>query len=147
MGQPDGVGQPSDKRDTNAMTSATFENVKVAKVNGTTLAYCEQGEGEPVLFVHGAVADLRFWGNQLPVVGRSYRAISYSQRYSRPNEEIDPDAANRWDPHVDDLAVFLREIGAAPAHLRERTCLVQQLPHLAAQQLLLFAGSKVHDPG
>ncbi len=99
------------------MTSATFENVKVAKVNGTTLAYCEQGEGEPVLFVHGGTADLRVWGKQLPVVGRSYRAISYSQRYSRPNEGIDPDAANPFDDHVDDLAALLREIGAAPAHI------------------------------
>jgi pimeloyl-ACP methyl ester carboxylesterase len=99
------------------MTSETFENAKTAKVNGTTLAYCEQGEGEPVLFVHGGVSDLRIWGNQLPVVGRSYRAISYSRRYSRPNEDIDPDAADPWLQHVDDLAALLREIGAAPAHL------------------------------
>jgi pimeloyl-ACP methyl ester carboxylesterase len=100
-----------------AMTSAPFENAKRAKVNGTTLAYCEQGEGDPVLFVHGGVSDLRIWANQLPAVGRFYRAISYSRRYARPNEDIDLDAADPWLQHVDDLAVFLREIGASPAHL------------------------------
>ena len=35
------------------MTSTGFEDVKTAKVNGTTLAYREQGEGEPVVFLHG----------------------------------------------------------------------------------------------
>jgi len=95
----------------------TIENAKTVKVNGTTLAYCEQGEGESVLFVHGGVSDLRIWKNQLPAVGRFYRAISYSRRYSRPNEDIDPDAADPWLQHVDDLAGLLREIDAAPAHL------------------------------
>ena len=41
------------------MTDTMFEFSKTAKVNGTTLAYCEQGEGAPVLFVHGGTADLR----------------------------------------------------------------------------------------
>lgn len=55
--------------------------------------------------------------NELPAVGRSYRAISYSQRYCRPNESIDPNAPNPFDPHVDDLAVLIREIGAEPANI------------------------------
>ncbi len=99
------------------MTSTGFEGVRTAKVDGATLAYREQGEGEPVLFVHGGVSDLRIWANQLPVVGRSHRAISYSRRFARPNENIDPEAEDPWLQHVDDLAVFLREIDAAPAHL------------------------------
>ena len=99
------------------MTSTGFEDVRTAKVDGAELAYREQGEGEPVLFVHGGVSDLRIWANQLPVVGRSNRAISYSRRFARPNENIDPEAEDPWLQHVDDLAVFLREIDAAPAHL------------------------------
>jgi pimeloyl-ACP methyl ester carboxylesterase len=99
------------------MTSTGFEGVRTAKVDGATLAYREQGEGEPVLFVHGGVSDLRIWANQLSVVGRSHRAISYSRRFARPNENIDPEAEDPWLQHVDDLAVFLREIDAAPAHL------------------------------
>ena len=99
------------------MTSTGFEGAKTAKVNGTTLAYREEGEGEPVVFVHGGESDLRTWEQQLPAVGRSYRAITYSRRFARPNEDIDPEAEDPWLPHVDDLTAFLREIDAAPAHL------------------------------
>jgi len=86
-------------------------------VNGTTLAYREQGDGEPVVFVHGAISDLRTWERQLPAVGRSYRAIAYSRRFARPNEDIDPAKDDPWLQHVEDLAAFVREIDAAPAHL------------------------------
>ena len=99
------------------MTSTGFEDAKTAKVNGTTLAYREEGQGEPVIFVHGGESDLRTWEQQLPVVGRSYRAITYSRRFARPNEDIDPEADDPMLPHVEDLAAFLREIDAAPAHL------------------------------
>jgi pimeloyl-ACP methyl ester carboxylesterase len=99
------------------MTSTAFGATKTATVNGTTLAYREQGEGEPVVFVHGGISDLRAWEQQLPTVGRSYRAITYSRRFARPNEDIDPGADDPWPRHVEDLAAFLREIDAAPAHL------------------------------
>jgi pimeloyl-ACP methyl ester carboxylesterase len=94
-----------------------FGDVKTATVNGATLAYCAQGEGEPVVFVHGSGSDLRTWERQLPVIGRSYRAISYSRRFARPNEDIDPDVDDQMQPHVEDLTAFLRELDAAPAHL------------------------------
>jgi pimeloyl-ACP methyl ester carboxylesterase len=99
------------------MMSTAFGASKTATVNGTTLAYREAGEGEPVVFVHGGESDLRTWEQQLPAVGRSYRAITYSRRFARPNEDIDPGADDPWQAHVEDLAAFLREIGAAPAHL------------------------------
>jgi pimeloyl-ACP methyl ester carboxylesterase len=99
------------------MTSTTFGATKTATVNGTTLAYRERGDGEPVVFVHGSISDLRVWNQQLPVIGRSYRAITYSRRYARPNQDIDRETDDQMLPHVEDLAVFLREIGAAPAHL------------------------------
>jgi pimeloyl-ACP methyl ester carboxylesterase len=99
------------------MTSTGFEGVRTAAVNGTTLAYREQGEGEPVVFVHGGLSDLRAWEQQLPALGRRFRAIAYSRRFARPNPDIDPGADDPMLPHVDDLAAFLRRIDAAPAHL------------------------------
>jgi pimeloyl-ACP methyl ester carboxylesterase len=99
------------------MTSTAFGATKTATVNGTALAYREQGEGEPVVFVHGSASDLRAWEQQLPAVGRAHRTIAYSRRFARPNEDIDPEADDPMLPHVEDLATFLREIDAAPAHL------------------------------
>ena len=97
------------------MTSTAFGATKTATVNGTTLAYREEGEGEPVVFVHGGESDLRTWEQQLPAVGRSYRAITYSRRFARPNEDIDLEAEDPWLPHVDDLAAKVCEEIVSPA--------------------------------
>ncbi|MDJ0851967.1 MAG: alpha/beta hydrolase [Myxococcota bacterium] len=99
------------------MKSSAFAGVRTASVNGTTLAFREQGEGDPVVFVHGAVSDLRTWEQQLPAIGQRYRAIAYSRRHARPNPDLAPDAEDPWLLHVDDLAALLPAIGAAPAHL------------------------------
>ena len=99
------------------MASSAFGAVKTVKVDGATLAYREQGEGEPVVFVHGGISDLRSWDQQFPVVAQSYRAIAYSRRFSRPNEEIERGADDPLLPHVDDLSALLQGIAASPAHL------------------------------
>lgn len=99
------------------MTTNAFGTTQTVTVNGTTLAYRELGEGEPVVFVHGTASDWRAWEQQLPVVGRSRRAIAYSRRFARPNEDIAPGVDDQMRPHVEDLAAFLRAIDAAPAHL------------------------------
>ncbi len=90
---------------------------RTASINGVTLAYREEGTGEPVVFVHGGLSDLRTWEQQIPVIGASYRAIAYSRRYARPNEDIAPGVDDQMLPHVEDLAAFLQAIDAAPAHL------------------------------
>ncbi len=90
---------------------------KQIEINGTELSYIEEGDGEAVVFVHGAISDMRTWENQLPAIGEQYRAISYSRRYARPNADITPDQPDPWGQHVEDLAVFLRQIDAVPAHL------------------------------
>ena len=99
------------------MTRTSFGATKTATVNGTTLAYREEGEGQPVVFVHGGISDLRTWEQQLPAVGHSYRAIAYSTRFTRPNEDIEPGADLQILQQVEDHAALLREIDAAPAHL------------------------------
>jgi pimeloyl-ACP methyl ester carboxylesterase len=99
------------------VNSVSFDVVGTAAVDGATLAYREEGDGEPVVFVHGSSSDLRTWRQQLPAIGASHRAIAYSRRYARPNEDIEPDADDPMLPHVDDLVGLLRVLGATPAHL------------------------------
>jgi pimeloyl-ACP methyl ester carboxylesterase len=100
-----------------ASTAEGFKSLPTVVVEGTTLAYHEQGEGEPVVFVHGSASDLRIWEQQVPAIAGSHRAIAYSRRYARPNEDIPPGQDDRMLPHVDDLTSFLRAIDVAPAHL------------------------------
>jgi pimeloyl-ACP methyl ester carboxylesterase len=84
------------------------EVVSSGAFDGATLAYREQGDGEPVVLVHGSSSDLRTLERQLSPIGASYRAIAYSRRYARPNQDIEPRADDRMLPHVDDLVAFLR---------------------------------------
>ena len=90
---------------------------KQLEINGTELSYIEEGNGEAVVFVHGAISDMRTWERQLPVIGQHYRAIAYSRRYARPNTDIAPNQNDPWGQHVEDLAALLQEIDAVPAHL------------------------------
>jgi len=94
-----------------------FSGAQSVLVNGTELAYIEQGSGDPVVFVHGAISDMRTWRHQLPSIGEHYRAISFSRRYARPNEDLAAGESDPWQVHVDDLAAFLKAVGAVPAHL------------------------------
>jgi hypothetical protein len=54
---------------------------KETDVNGVRLTYIEQGSGEPVVFVHGAVGDLRAWEPVREEIALKHRFIAYTQRY------------------------------------------------------------------
>lgn len=99
------------------MGAIGVEGIKTVSVNGTSLAYLEAGRGEPVVFVHGGYSDLRTWSAQTPVFAEEYRAIAYSRRYARPNEDIPEGQDDQMMPHVEDLAALLVALDAAPAHL------------------------------
>lgn len=87
------------------------------EVNDTRLEYVEQGTGQPLVFVHGGLNDLRSWKDQMEVFGSKYQAVAFSCRYHHPNEAISDDADLSFDVLMDDLAAFLRALHLAPAHL------------------------------
>ena len=86
-------------------------------VNGIRLHCVEQGAGEPVVFIHMGGTDWRYWEAQLPAFAAGgWRAISYSRRFARPN---DNPLVSDYSPRVDaeDLEALLVVLGALPAHL------------------------------
>lgn len=97
-------------------THAT-SGVKYLSVNRTTLPYVEQGQGTPVVFVHGAVSDHRAWVRHIETVSNRYRAIAYTQRYfgTQAWDETGPEFGVQT--HSDDLAAFVRELDAGQVHL------------------------------
>jgi len=93
-------------------TTTMADEIKRISVNGYELAYVEQGQGEPVVFVHGGLQDYRMWSEQLPKFAVHYRAIAYSRRNNYPNlvsPEGTPDSAA--DVHGEGLAAFARALG------------------------------------
>jgi pimeloyl-ACP methyl ester carboxylesterase len=91
--------------------------MRFLRVNGHEMAYVEEGAGAPLLLVHGALSDLRFWAPQMQAFGRCYRAIAVGLRHHWPE---------RWDGagddftterHAEDVAAFAAALGSGPVRL------------------------------
>jgi len=91
--------------------------LKQASVNGVDLVYLEQGQGAPVVFVHGAFMDHRAWEAQREAVAQRHRYIALTQRYFGTAPW--PDSGEKFSlaTHADDLAVFIRELKAGPVRV------------------------------
>jgi esterase len=70
-------------------TPLDFDNLptRIAKLpNGIELCYVAEGEGTPLVFIHGLLGDWRSWKPQWHAfLAQGYRCLSYSRRYSFPN--------------------------------------------------------------
>src|SRR4029450_5113892 len=87
------------------------------RVNGVELSYIDQGAGTPVVFVHGAWMDLRYWEPQRQAIATQYRFIAYSLRYHGTAPWPDVGQHYSLATHVADLAAFIRQLDAGPVHL------------------------------
>jgi pimeloyl-ACP methyl ester carboxylesterase len=95
----------------------------VVEVNGVFLSNVEQGAGQPVVFVHGALSDLRVWQPVREQLARraeiasGFRLIAYTQRYYGTRAWNDDGARFSVATHADDLARLVAALAAGPVHL------------------------------
>lgn len=87
------------------------------QVNGAQLAYVEQGQGDPLVFVHGSLGDFRSWDLQLESFAKQYRTIVYSRRYHYPNAWTGDGLDYSALLHAEDLAAFMTGLDLGRAHL------------------------------
>ncbi|HEX9635420.1 MAG TPA: alpha/beta fold hydrolase [Candidatus Limnocylindria bacterium] len=81
-------------------------------INDVALAYDEAGSGHPLALVHAGIVDRRMWDPVWDAFAARYRTIRHDMRgYGETPLPNGPHAAWR------DLAVLLRELDAAPAHV------------------------------
>jgi non-heme chloroperoxidase len=94
------------------------EVIRVDIGGGIELAYVERGSGEPVVLIHGSLADYTYWeqSNQLALLGDHHRVIAYSRRYNHPNPN-EPTGDHSPMVEAADLAAFLDALGTGPVHL------------------------------
>lgn len=93
------------------------DDLRTIGLGDAELAYVAQGEGAPVVLIHGSVNDLRSWGRQLEAFAARYRVVAYSRRYHWPNRPPRPGDAFSAEQHAADLAALLAALDLAPAHL------------------------------
>ena len=90
----------------------------VVEVNSARLEYTDAGRGEPLVFVHGSLEDLRIWRRQVELFSARYRVIAYSRRYHHPNAApAAGDPAYTAALHAADLAGLIEKLDLGPAHL------------------------------
>ncbi len=89
----------------------------IIETNGTKLEYIEKGQGDPVIFVHGSLNDLRSWSLQVEAFSKQYRAIAYSRRYHYPHAEPGDSSDYSVNLHAEDLASFISGLGLQRSHI------------------------------
>src|SRR6476660_9523421 len=87
------------------------------RVNDVELHYIEQGQGEPLILLHGGQGDYRSWEPQMKVLSPQYRVISYSRRYNYPNNNPFTAKYHSAYTEADDLAAFIRRLKLGRVHL------------------------------
>ncbi len=100
-----------------AQKSACGSEIHAIEINKATLHYFECGEGEPLVFVHGALGDLHTFQAQVQTFAKSYRVIAYSRRFFPPNAPPRETDVNPLSTHVADLRALIEHLKARPAHL------------------------------
>lgn len=51
-----------------------------ADVNGAAIWYAMYGSGQPVVLLHGGLANSNYWGNQVPTLAQNYQVIVIDSR-------------------------------------------------------------------
>jgi pimeloyl-ACP methyl ester carboxylesterase len=87
------------------------------RANGADLSYVDEGKGAPIVFVHGAVADLRFWEPQREAIAKQHRFVAYTFRYHGTAPWTDEGKQYSAATHAADLAAFIGALKSGPVHL------------------------------
>jgi pimeloyl-ACP methyl ester carboxylesterase len=91
--------------------------IKQATLDGATFVYQEQGDGAPVVFVHGCCTDYRAWEAQREAIASHYRFIAFNLRYHGNAPWSDDGSKYSVKTHVDDVAAFIHGLNAGPVDL------------------------------
>lgn len=88
-----------------------------ADLGGHTIAYAEQGQGEPLVLVHGSLCDLRYWKPQMAPLGKRFRVLAPSLRRYWPEQWDGEGGGFSIAEHAVQLLAFIERVAGGPAHL------------------------------
>ena len=113
-------------------------------VAGRRLTYEQTGVGPNLVLLHGAVTDLRSWGDVVDMLATTFRVTAFDAPGCGGSD--DPEDTWRMDDYADSVAGLLRELELGPAHLVGHSwgsslALATHLRHRDAAQSLVLAGA------
>ena len=129
-----------------SITPYSAPQEKVVRINDIDVPYIEQGNGIPVVFVHGSMSDYRIWDQQRLAVAAHYRFIAYTQRYFGSKEWHDNGAKFSQATHAADLIAFIEALHAGPVHVVAWSYGGSVATLAATQRPDLFRSLSIHEP-
>jgi pimeloyl-ACP methyl ester carboxylesterase len=125
------------------------EHSGTAPVNGIKIWYAEFGRGEPVILLHGGLANANYWGNQVPVLAKRHRVIVMDSRgHGRSTRDAAPFGYDLMAADVLALMDFLKIPKAAIAGWSDGAILGLDIAiHHPERVTRLFAFAANSDPG
>ena len=85
------------------------EDSGTAPVNGIKIWYAEFGHGEPVILLHGGLANANYWGNQVRLLAKRYLVIVVDSRgHGRSTRDATPFGYDLMASDVVALMDFLK---------------------------------------
>lgn len=91
--------------------------VKTVDVSGYPLSYIEAGVGVPVVMLHGAWVDHRFFAPQVAEFAKTHHAIAVSLRHHYPEPWDGKEGAFSVSQHANDVAALIRQLNLGKVHL------------------------------
>jgi pimeloyl-ACP methyl ester carboxylesterase len=86
-----------------------------AHVNGIAIHYAMYGQGSPVIFLHGGLANTDYWGDQVPAVAAHHTVILMDSRgHGRSTRDARPYG---YDLMADDVAALMDSLKIAKADI------------------------------
>jgi pimeloyl-ACP methyl ester carboxylesterase len=113
-------------------------------INGIRLYSEWQGEGAPVVLVHGSWGDHHNWDRVVPLLARAFRTLSYDRRGHSQSERLASQGSIEED--VADLDGLITAQRVAPAHIVGNSFGASIVLRLAVARPDLFASLTVHEP-
>lgn len=87
-------------------------STQIINANGLNFNLCSQGDGAPVLLLHGFPDSSRLWRHLMePLAAKGYRAIAYDQRGFGQSDAPSVESDYRLDLIVSDVLRIIEQLG------------------------------------
>ena len=86
-----------------------------AEINGIEMHYVDEGDGEPLVLLHGLGSSAEDWEFQIPALSRHYRVVAPCLRGFGHSEK--PPGGHSIKTWSEDVVSLIRHLDLAPVHL------------------------------